>query len=147
VRAAAVALLARREHSAHELVAKLDQRGYDPEVAKRVLDDLERRGLLSDTRYVSALIAQRAARGHGPLRIRNELRASGVDAALVEAEIERSERDWSALATEVRRKRFGEELPGDWPERARQSRFLQYRGFTGDQIRSALGGASFDTDA
>jgi regulatory protein len=36
-------------------------------------------------------------------------------------------------------RRFGEDVPAEWKERARQARFLEYRGFTGDQIREALG--------
>jgi len=38
----------------------------------------------------------------------------------------------------VRRKRFGAEPPRDFHERAKQARFLQYRGFTSDQVRAAL---------
>ncbi|HVJ29103.1 MAG TPA: RecX family transcriptional regulator [Gammaproteobacteria bacterium] len=38
----------------------------------------------------------------------------------------------------MRAKRFGPELPRDYAERARQARFLQYRGFDSAQIRAAL---------
>jgi regulatory protein len=41
-------------------------------------------------------------------------------------------------------RRFGAEVPQDWPERARQSRFLQYRGFSNDHIASALDGSGAD---
>ena len=34
---------------------------------------------------------------------------------------------------------FGDEPPAEWKERARQARFLQYRGFSADQVRAALG--------
>jgi SOS response regulatory protein OraA/RecX len=35
--------------------------------------------------------------------------------------------------------------PGDYAVRARQARFLQYRGFSNEQIRAALGpGEDFD---
>ena len=37
-----------------------------------------------------------------------------------------------------RNKRFGAGLPEDARERARQMRFLQQRGFTGDQIRAVF---------
>ena len=47
--------------------------------------------------------------------------------------------DWSAIAREVRRRRFGPKAPADWAEKGRQARFLQYRGFSNDHIRSALG--------
>jgi regulatory protein len=45
---------------------------------------------------------------------------------------------WPATIRAVRAKRFGPELPRDYAERARQARFLQYRGFDGAQIRAAL---------
>jgi regulatory protein len=49
-----------------------------------------------------------------------------------------SDVDWLATARAVRRKRFGAEPPRDFRERAKQARFLQYRGFTADQVRAAL---------
>ncbi len=48
------------------------------------------------------------------------------------------DQDWSALALEVRRKKFGEIEPVDLKDKARQMRFLQYRGFESDQVRAAL---------
>jgi SOS response regulatory protein OraA/RecX len=36
--------------------------------------------------------------------------------------------------------------PGDYHERAKQARFLQYRGFSSDQIRAALGSGEDDLD-
>jgi len=38
----------------------------------------------------------------------------------------------------VRQRKYGDRRPDDYRERARQSRFLQYRGFTGEQIHMAL---------
>jgi len=35
----------------------------------------------------------------------------------------------------VRQKKFGKAMPADYKEQARQSRFLQYRGFSTEQIR------------
>ena len=43
-------------------------------------------------------------------------------------------------AATARRKRFGDDLPRDMQERARQARFLQQRGFSMDDIRKALKG-------
>jgi regulatory protein len=39
----------------------------------------------------------------------------------------------------VRRAKFGLQIPTSWVQRARQARFLQYRGFSSDHIRSATG--------
>jgi regulatory protein len=38
----------------------------------------------------------------------------------------------------VRVRKFGEGHPIEFKEKARQMRFLEYRGFTGEQINTAL---------
>jgi SOS response regulatory protein OraA/RecX len=60
-----------------------------------------------------------------------------IDAAL--DEYAQAHGDWSRLAREVRIRRFGLAAPGDWAQKTKQARFLQYRGFSTDHIRSALG--------
>ena len=39
---------------------------------------------------------------------------------------------------QVREKKFGADLPGEYAERAKQMRFLQYRGFVPENIRELL---------
>jgi regulatory protein len=139
VEAAAVRLLARREHSRAELLRKLGERGAPAELIDAVLDSLATQRLQSDERYAESLVASRIGRGQGPVRIRRELAERGVDAAQADAALEAAGADWIRLARDTRRRRFGSELPGEWNERVRQSRFLEYRGFNGEQIRAALG--------
>jgi regulatory protein len=69
------------------------------------------------------------------VRIRRELQDRGVSEELVERAFEALDVDWSKAIAAVREKKFGRELPSDFKERSRQSRFLQYRGFSGEQIR------------
>ncbi len=47
--------------------------------------------------------------------------------------------DWPARAREVRLKKFGRSEPENYAAKAKQARFLMYRGFTGAQIRTAMG--------
>jgi len=138
-RGKAMDLLARREHAVAELRDKLTQRDMQPALVARVLDELQAEGLLSDARFAEAYVRYRRNSGHGPQRIRQELRQRGVEEALQATWLESAEVDWSALARQARSKRFGADLPGDYKERARQARFLQYRGFTSEQIQAALG--------
>ena len=77
------------------------------------------------------------------MRIRAELRQQGITDAQIQQEIAGGEQDWNGRAAEVRRRKFGAELPRSAAERAKQARFLQYRGFNSDQIRAAL---KFDPD-
>jgi regulatory protein len=139
IRSSAIGLLARREHSTGELGRKLESRGYDAEVTTEVLAELGRKGLLSDERYVTSFITHHAARGQGPVRIRGALREVGVASELIDRLLDVADVDWAETARAVRRKKFSGPLPDTFAERAKQSRFLQYRGFSQDQIRAAFG--------
>jgi regulatory protein len=46
--------------------------------------------------------------------------------------------DWFESSKAVRVKRFGDPLPADWTDKQKQMRFLQYRGFTQEQIKYAF---------
>jgi regulatory protein len=135
---AAVALLARREHSRRELERKLEARAFGPEVVASTLDRLEQTGLLDGLRFIEGFIDSRAARGVGPRRIRAELVERGIETAAADAALGQSAHDWAAVARRVRVKRFGAKLPADFKERARQVRFLQYRGFDADHTDAAF---------
>jgi regulatory protein len=143
VRAGALALLARREYASGELASVLTRKGYAREVVAEVVSELAGERLVDDTRYAESLVRLLAGRGQGPARIRQELREAGLTDDQVVAALEGGP-DWGQLAGEVRQRKFGAERPADWPERARQMRFLQYRGFSKDHIVSALG-SSGDT--
>ena len=111
---------------------------------QQALAALQADGLLSDARFAEAYLSMRAAKGYGPLRIRMELQERGVDEALISDCLAAAEQDWFAAANAVRRKRFGATLPADFEERAKQARFLQYRGFSTEQVKTALGDDSWD---
>ena len=130
--------LARREHSLAELRAKLEARDYTREEIDRTVGDLAREGLASDERFVESFVATRKRKGQGPVRIRTELERRGVAAELIAAQLEVNVAAWDDLARAVRRKKFGAGAPRDYREWTRQARFLQYRGFSGEQIRRAL---------
>jgi len=131
-------LLARREHSRLELERKLGARGFPDAVIAPVLDALEQSGVLATARFTESFIRSRLAKGQGPVRIRAELAERGVAEDQAAQLLRGDDVDWLAAARAVRRKRFGAAPPRDYRERARQARFLQYRGFTADQVRAAL---------
>ena len=140
IRIAAMNLLARREHSQQELQRKLLNKGFEPGEIAPVLAALATEGLLSDERFTEAFINSRRQRGSGPTKIAMELQQRGVSHELVAIYLDERDSRWTQLAIEVRTKRFGPSLPLDFKERARQMRFLQYRGFTLSQIQQAVGG-------
>ncbi len=138
----AVALLARRDYSTRELRSKLKERGYLEHAIEPVLIDLEETRKLDDARYGANVVASRSRRALGPARIRQELMRKGVTAETVDQALAGGEGelapDFIQLARQARARKFGPELPTDWKEKARQARFLQYRGFSTDHIRAAL---------
>ena len=133
-----MALLARRDYATLELRTRLADRGFSDEAVAAAITELTRERLLDDARYAHNYVTYHAGRGQGPIRIAAELRRYGVDAAAVDAALENGP-DWQALARKVCRARFGAQPPSDWSQKARQARFLQYRGFSSDHIRAAVG--------
>ena len=137
LRIKALQLLTRRDHSRAELKARLAAEAESEAALEAVLDALQAEHLLSDHRFASQRVASRGAR-YGNARLQQELRRQGVTdddiaAALPEAgdETERCRAVWQ--------RKFGE-TPSSPQERAKQMRFLQYRGFSGEAIQRVLRG-------
>lgn len=139
----AVGLLARREHSVKELVTKLASRGVGAELIESVLRRLINERLQSDERYAEVYLRQRSAKGYGPVRIRAELQERGVDETMISSQFRQAEDegevDWFELAAEANAKKFGGRPIADIKERAKRVRFLQYRGFSHEQIAATIG--------
>ncbi len=135
---AALGLLARREHSAHELRRKLLDKGHPSAEVDAVISDLVRDKLLSDERFTEMYLHARISKGYGPLYIEDALRERGVSKALIAQFVDSNDVAWRKRATEVHHKRFGRTPPANFAECARQSRFLAARGFSGAQIGAVL---------
>jgi len=100
---------------------------------------LTEEGLQSDERFAGSYLRTRIQRGNGLQRIRMELRERGVsDQHIQQALSTEADVDWFELALEVKQKRFGVGSTRDLKERAKRVRFLQYRGFSRDEIDYAL---------
>ncbi len=132
----AIRLLAMREYARRELAGKLQQRGYLRDEVETLLDGLERQGTLSDERFAEGFVRRRRECGLGPRRIRAELEEHGVSEALIEAHlpVENAE-TWLQTLRQVHEKKYGQGLPSGPAELAKRTRFLQFRGFTWDQIQ------------
>ena len=130
--------LSRRDFCSAELTARLAARGFEPQTVQTCLEELRQRHYLDDERYARQFVSTHARRGQGPVRIRHELTELGLSGEAAERALE-EHGGWVEQARDVRARRFGQLLPQDWAERARQARFLQYRGFSNDDIRLAMG--------
>ncbi len=103
-----------------------------------LLDTLSSEGLQSDERFAESFVHHSINKGQGPNKINQELRQRGVEQILVETYLESDSFDWLSLAEEVRVKKYGENIPGDYQNKAKQSRFLYSRGFSGELINQLL---------
>jgi len=134
----AMDFLARREYGQTELIKKLADKGFDRSVAEQAVNKLTEDGLQSDQRFAEAFVQSRISQGKGPVRIRLDLGQRGVGDAAIELAIEESATDWFELARDVRLRKFGGSSPSDFKAKAKQMRFLQYRGFEQDHVQAAF---------
>ncbi len=140
----ALGLLVRREHSRKELTRKLQLRGVEPEEATAAAERMAEAGWQDDARFAGFLVRNRAAQGHGPVRIRAELATHGLDEAIVQAAMESHEGDWQESANTLVARRFGPALRNDRALQRKAGEFLLRRGFTMEQMRHATNGDAFD---
>lgn len=132
----ALYILARREHSQFELKQKLQKHFPQNSQIASILKQLIAEGLQNDKRFTECYTRFRSGRGFGPLKIANELYTRGIALELIEQVFSEEQWDWLQLATEVRNKKFGFKIPKPFIEQAKQMRFLQYRGFSVDCIKT-----------
>jgi regulatory protein len=137
LKARAVAILSRREHSRHELKQKLAAHANESDDLDALLDELARENWQSDERFAQSLVNRRADR-KGAQLILKELRQHGLEShaleqltsELMDTELERARAVWQ--------RKFGS-LPADARAYAKQYRFLASRGFSSDCVRRILG--------
>ena len=129
-------LLARREHSRVELVRKLGQAGFAQHDIDVLLDEFEGKSWLSDQRFAESYVADHRARA-GSIKLTYDLRQRGVSDVIIEDVLSKNRDSELERAREVWRKKYGAP-PTDAADKARQTRFMQSRGFTLDAIRQAL---------
>ncbi len=133
--------LARREHSLQELVDKL-QRKFPDCVTEKIVQVVERlraQNLQSDERFAASYVRYRKGRGFGYRHIRANLLARQVADGVIEAVLQRDDKEWSDIATRLVEQRLsGNSLSPGSKEHARLQRFLQSRGFSQADISAVL---------
>ena len=135
-RAMAYRYLGQREHSCKELADKLVRRGVPEDIATIAVDELADENLVSDHRFAEAYVRSRVARLNGPLKIRAELSRKGIEASLIDMALACHDEEWVQLALAWGRRRARK--PFDKTERARVYRNGGSRGFTHEQMMSAI---------
>ena len=137
----AIDALSRREYSRKDLERKLITKledGETRETLEEALNRLEALGLLSDERFAEAQVRVSAGR-MGDYRLRRTLRQSGLSEETINAALETVEEPEEVRALRMWRRRWSE-LPKDWKEREKMTRFLMTRGFGMSAIQKVLRG-------
>ncbi|MFW2124724.1 regulatory protein RecX, partial [Acinetobacter ursingii] len=81
-------------------------------------------------------LASQIRKGKGLQRIKQALKAKQLDVELITEELK--EVDWLEQAYQLKVKKFGTEVSKDQKIKAKQIRFLQYRGFDMSVIMKAI---------
>ncbi len=136
LRERALRLLARREHSRAELVRKLGQAGFVQNEIDPLLNEFEEKNWLSDRRFAESYVADHRARA-GSVKLAYDLRQRGIDDGIIQAILSENRDSELDRAREVWRKKFPSASVSP-PEKAKQMRFLQSRGFGIDVIRKVI---------
>ncbi|MGM8937873.1 regulatory protein RecX [Psychrobacter glaciei] len=151
--------LSRREHGKAELKQKLLDKEQNPAKIDALLEEFEQKGYQSDYRTTLMLIRENIRKGRGRGRIKQEFyrkkmaMPGNIDELIDMANAESDEFsefvddsvdnlvegiDWLKLAVAARTKKYGDDIPTEQKAKARQLRFLQYRGFKSDICFAAL---------
>ena len=150
--------LSRRELSAWQLKQKLLAKACDPVAIDELLTEFAEKGYQSDERCATLLVREALRKGRGTRYLSQQLKKAkldvhdfgGIDALIQRADAQSLSDgtvledddgdgvDWLKLAVEARTKKYGDSIPTDPKEKARQLRFLQYRGFNMDVCFDAL---------
>lgn len=140
----ALRLLSQREHSRAELVTKLTRHVQEGDDLAAVLDDLQAKDFINETRVVESVVHRRASR-LGAARIRQELQAKGLPAEAVQHAVDQLKDTELDRAREVWRRKFGT-VAEEAQARAKQMRFLMTRGFSGDVVHRVVRGGGGPED-
>jgi len=139
LRARALRLLARREHSRKELERKLSLYAESSEALDVLISELKTKSQLSEARFAEER-ARQLSRKYGAARIRQDLKSKGVGEELVEHVS--SEGDLERARAILERKY--RQPAATREERAKRMRFLQSRGFSSDIIFKLLSSRGAD---
>ena len=134
----ALSLLSHREHSTKELATKLKAKGNTEDEISSLILHLQDINYLNDERFTEIFVRSRINKPLGVNRILQELIQKGIGRAEAKQAITDANVDWFELAKKLKERKFGEVVSTDFKEKAKQSRYLQYRGFDFEQIKYAI---------
>ncbi|GAB7218461.1 recombination regulator RecX [Vibrio comitans] len=134
----ALDLLSRSEYGRYELQQKLLNKGFELSDIDEAIEFCREHHYLDDLRYAKDQIKQHVEKGHGERRIRQDLHVKHVRIEVIVQALAEEPQNWFELAKLSVKKYFEEDAAIESHEYSKQVRFLQYRGFSSEQIQYAL---------
>ena len=144
MRSYAFAILTRKEYSKAELIEKLALYAESRDEVITLVDELSRENYQSDQRVAEIMLSSQKRKGKGPNRIKMALKTKKIDSSLIAEELK--ETDWAEQAYQLKVKKYGKSVERDPKIKAKQIRFLMYRGFEMDAIMKAISRKETDWD-
>lgn len=136
LRSYAYALLAKREYSKADLTTKLLNYACDENEVITLVDSLIEMNYQSDERFAKQIMRSQMSQGQGPARIKLKLKQKSVDIDLIQDALD--ENNWLIQAYQLKVRKFGSTIEHDQKNKAKQIRFLQYRGYSLDVILKVI---------
>lgn len=136
LRSYAFAVLTRKEYSKADLIEKLALYAVDRDEVIKLVDELASENYQSDQRVAEMMLSSQKRKGKGPNRIKMALKSKKIDSNLIQDELK--ETDWNEQAYQLKVKKFGLDVEKEPKLKAKQIRFLMYRGFEMDAIMKAI---------
>lgn len=138
-----IQLLARRDHSRHELNSKAVQKGYRPEYVTLILNDLEQNGYINNSEFARKFASDKfSLKKWGPVKIRFELIKKGIDKQIIDRvllkETEDLELNKICVDLILKRKRHFLRENDSYKRKQKIASYLQGRGFSFDTINRVL---------
>lgn len=147
LRATALAWLGRQEYYEAKFRQKLKDKEATDEQIELIVEEFTEQNWLSEQRYCNAFVRSRINKGQGKNRIKADAQNKRLDRACLTLALEENDTDWFELALETYNRRYWDKPLADSngnndkayeKEKAKRMRFMQYRGFTMDQMRYAM---------
>ncbi len=141
VRQAALRYLSYRPRTCQEVREYLARKEFSEENVEKVLHELQQQGFLNDREFALAWVRERRnSKGHGPLRLRQELARKGIAAKWIdEALAHTDEEEERQLAMKIAERRYLRICHEPWPKVERKlGQYLFRQGYPSEIVYSVL---------
>lgn len=136
--------LSKRDYSIKDFRVKLDKVCELTDLKEELVEDFIQKDWLNEQRYMTSFVRSKISAGLGQRRIVMELQQHGIKTSEAELYLEQMEVDWFEQAQATYSRKYGEKPITDYKDKSKRYRFMQYRGFSSEQIQYAMDHKSND---